>query len=601
MAQSYDQTRRRLHNRLLHTWGIAEGLTIGFAANASRASISAGTAFDNLGREVVLPSAALAPSVSGFTGQTVFLTIAYSEADSDPHSFNGVTDYTRTTETPLLQVSPTPPSNPGTQLILGRLVVSSTGTIVSSDDGVEPNRRRLAGAAGTWWPDQLGMNGGGLTPGLQFGGAAGREGIASKRTSGGNQNGLDLYTNNTPRLSITNAGFVGIGTQSPGSSLQVEGDVRVNGLYVDKANTNSGGLSPALVFAVGSGEGIASRRTAGGNQYGLDLWTGGVIRMSLTNAGRVGVGSSAPGAQLSVVAPGAGELLGVAHSTTLRTSAGSLGTSAWTEQPLASFGFSSGNASALGIRAIRIANGGDWTTTAIGLGMDVDNTVRVNASGVYLHANGNFGVGTSLPQSRLHVYGDVRVDGRLKGDVTIEGRLGLNGQSPVPRTPGWAGGVHTWDLEVEGSAWCRYGWASGPRDVAELFESRTHLNAGEVVAFDLEDDAIVRSSAPNDSLVCGVVSTAPGMLLNFDPEQVGRPGLVPVALCGRVPCRVVDENGPILRGDLLTSSSVPGYAMRAEPIMVNGRRTYQSGTVIGKALAAHTAGAGVIDVFVSPS
>lgn len=33
--------------------------------------------------------------------------------------------------------------------------------------------------------------------------------------------GLDFFTNYTPRLSITNAGLVGIGTQNPGRMLEV--------------------------------------------------------------------------------------------------------------------------------------------------------------------------------------------------------------------------------------------------------------------------------------------------------------------------------------------------------------------------------------------
>src|SRR3954447_1256616 len=79
LEQAYDQTRRRLHNRLLHTWGIAEGLSVSFAANAAQASVSPGTAFDNLGREIVLTTVTLTPAVATFAGQTVFLTLSYVE------------------------------------------------------------------------------------------------------------------------------------------------------------------------------------------------------------------------------------------------------------------------------------------------------------------------------------------------------------------------------------------------------------------------------------------------------------------------------------------------------------------------------------------
>ena len=65
-------------------------------------------------------------------------------------------------------------------------------------------------------------NSGALSPGLRM--CTGGEGISSKRTSGGNQYGLDFYTSNTARMSITGGGNVGIGTQSPTmAQLQVDG------------------------------------------------------------------------------------------------------------------------------------------------------------------------------------------------------------------------------------------------------------------------------------------------------------------------------------------------------------------------------------------
>ena len=45
------------------------------------------------------------------------------------------------------------------------------------------------------------------------------------------------------------------------------------------------------------------------------------------------------------------------------------------------------------------------------------------------------------------------------------------------------------------------------------------------------------------------------------------------------PCASVRQ-----RGDLLTSSSTPGHAMRATPIDIGGMAFYRPGTIIGKAL-----------------
>jgi hypothetical protein len=219
-------------------------------------------------------------------------------------------------------------------------------------------------------------------------------------------------------------------------------------------------------------------------------------------------------------------------------------------------------------------------------------------------ANPAFNLRLQSPNNIIFHTGDTPADRMIvteEGHVLIRGALGLNGQPATPRTPGWGGGIHTWDIEVEGTGWSRYGWQTGPRDMAENFESQVALEPGEVVSFDPDGDGVLRAATANDTLVCGVISTAPGVLLNSDPDAPDRDGQVPVALCGRVPCRVVDENGPIRRGDLLTSSSLPGHAMRAEPVLVDGEPVYRSGTIVGKALAAHAAGTGVIDIFIGPS
>lgn len=116
---------------------------------------------------------------------------------------------------------------------------------------------------------------------------------------------------------------------------------------------------------------------------------------------RLGVGSGSwsttvqPQATVSVVAAGASEIANGAASTLFRTSAGSLPqtpTTPATELVLTSLGFLATNSESLGVRAIRTGNGSDWNTTAIALGMDVDDTARDGAA-LWLYANGNLGVG----------------------------------------------------------------------------------------------------------------------------------------------------------------------------------------------------------------
>lgn len=74
---------------------------------------------------------------------------------------------------------------------------------------------------------------------------------------------------------------------------------------------------------------------------------------------------------------------------------------------------------------------------------------------------------------------------------------------------------------------------------------------------------------------------------------------MPVALVGVVPTKVTAENGVIRPGDLLTTSSTPGFAMKASPVVVDGVATYRTGTIVGKALETLGHGSGVINVLVT--
>jgi hypothetical protein len=144
--------------------------------------------------------------------------------------------------------------------------------------------------------------------------------------------------------------------------------------------------------------------------------------------------------------------------------------------------------------------------------------------------------------------------------------------------------------------------------VAEVYPASEPLLPGDLVAFDAARPGHVRkASGPYDPHLMSVVSTLPGLLLGAPDEAalaaagISRatlpeattlllPNTVPVALAGRVPTRVSAENGPIQPGDLLTSSSVPGVAMKA----------LEAGPVLGRALGAHTAGLGVVEAFIMP-
>jgi len=106
------------------------------------------------------------------------------------------------------------------------------------------------------------------------------------------------------RLVIDNTGSVGIGNLTPQAKLDVSGgDVITSaGMRPDSTDTNNGTLSPGLrLGGVGSGEGLSSPRHIGAtNLFGIDFYTNNTIRMSITNGGFVGIGTTAPDNPLSV-------------------------------------------------------------------------------------------------------------------------------------------------------------------------------------------------------------------------------------------------------------------------------------------------------------
>ena len=83
---------------------------------------------------------------------------------------------------------------------------------------------------------------------------------------------------------------------------------------------------------------------------------------------------------------------------------------------------------------------------------------------------------------------------------------------------------------------------------------------------------LVKSGRKFDETVAGVISSDPKIIMGKGE------GHSPLALAGIVKCNVCAENGPVARGDLLVTSSTPGYAMRAEA------KNVKPGMLVGKAL-----------------
>jgi hypothetical protein len=106
------------------------------------------------------------------------------------------------------------------------------------------------------------------------------------------------------------------------------------------------------------------------------------------------------------------------------------------------------------------------------------------------------------------------------------------------------------------------------------------------------------SSVPNAANLLGVYSSDPGFVGGVGDDGDTR-GKIPVAIAGIVPLKASVENGAILPGDLLTSSSVASHAMKASPVTINGITLYRPGTILGKSLEPLEEGRGVILVLVT--
>ncbi len=242
------------------------------------------------------------------------------------------------------------------------------------------------------------------------------------------------------------------------------------------------------------------------------------------------------------------------------------------------------------------------------------------ASAIYAHsANGN-GV-WAVSTNKIGVYGATYTNTR---GMQAAHFVNLNTTASISNSALWVGSywntlIEGHDIDSSGNSMNRTFWvarwgdvradgtfASPAADLAEMLPASQKLEPGDVLVIGL-DGKLARSTKPYEAAVVGVYSTKPAFLGGTsganeavssrrlvdaktgkrDVVPLGADGDIPLAVSGVVPVKVCDENGPILPGDLLVSSSTPGYAMKA------GASAPQ-GTVIGKALAALENGTGTI-------
>lgn len=175
---------------------------------------------------------------------------------------------------------------------------------------------------------------------------------------------------------------------------------------------------------------------------------------------------------------------------------------------------------------------------------------------------GNVGINTLNPQAQLDVVGNIHVS----QDIIVGGNIRASG-----------------DVFLEGA------------DCAEDFdvEDTESLEPGTVMVIG-NNSKLSQCCAEYDKRVAGVLSGAgsyrPGIILGRQQSQHQR---LPLALTGKVFCKVDAGYGSIEIGDLLTTSPTLGHAMKAlEPLKAFG-------AVIGKALQPLREGQGLVPILVA--
>ena len=265
---------------------------------------------------------------------------------------------------------------------------------------------------------------------------------------------------------------------------------------------------------------------------------------------------------------------------------------------------------------------GMWVSSSLGSGVFVDSVghhgLAVNSagwSGVAVGSAGDDGVvvweagDDGVDVSSVSGNG-LRVDGAgLNGveiwNATYDGvQINSAGRYAVQANTDATYGLYTPDSVYVGGKIDLVG-AVDPV-IGERFkvDPQGHYEVGDLLVIDPDSPYLVLSSEPNDTKVIGVVG--PGV----DYER-GELMVIVFGWHGAKPAEDDEENlrtvarikvdaryGSIQRGDLLTSSPRPGYAMKAQPVDVSGIEIYRPGTIIGKALEPLDSGQGLIEIFI---
>ncbi len=360
-------------------------------------------------------------------------------------------------------------------------------------------------------------------------------------------------------------GNLGIGTSTPTTKLQVQ----TNGYGITQ--TNGAVTVGSFITSADGGSGWFGTRT----NHPLNFFTNdSVAQMTLTTAGNLGIGTNTPTTKLYVFSAIAGVSAVYGESAT--------GRGVWGKS-FSSRGVYGESNSLEGIYGISLSGAGVAGRSTSNSGVYGETQVSsLTAAGVYGKGSGSGSIG-------------------VIGEANLNNAVGVFGVTASPtgfgiyarNTGGGRALFAEGNVEIVGTTKTNILQITGGSDLAENFEIAGEAQPGMVVAIDTNGQLTIARGAYNQR-VAGIISGANGLstgmiLPNLTVENFS----MPVALSGRVWVYSDARRQKIKPGDLLTTSTLPGYAMK----VTNYRKA--QGAIIGKALTELKSGTGLVLVLVT--
>jgi hypothetical protein len=221
-----------------------------------------------------------------------------------------------------------------------------------------------------------------------------------------------------------------------------------------------------------------------------------------------------------------------------------------------------------------------------------------NGEGIRGVSNGEHGAVVGVNNTTGHaVFGVSNTGEGVHGETTSNDHAAVvavqNGGAFAIHAIGTRAGRFEGNVEVKGDISLVNADCAEDFDVAD--SELSYIEAGTVMVLN-EKGSLQPSYQEYDKKVAGVISGAsgykPAIILGRQQSQNNHHRF-PVALIGKVYCKVDARHSSIEIGDLLTTSSTKGYAMKVDDPMK------AFGTVIGKALGSIKEGLGMIPVLIA--